>query len=70
MWKEQWTDPNSKDQTSFFKESMTFWMRSRDLNWWWCFSIGSNVCAGWLNTMETTIRTKQYGGEIILPNLT
>jgi hypothetical protein len=28
------------------------------------------VCAGSLNTMETTIRTKQYGSEIILPNLT
>jgi hypothetical protein len=28
------------------------------------------VCTGSLNTMETTIRIKQYGGEIILPNLT
>jgi hypothetical protein len=28
------------------------------------------VCTGSLNTIETTIRTKQYGGEIILPNLT
>jgi hypothetical protein len=40
------------------------------LHWWWYFTIGSNVCAGSLSTMETTIRTKQYGGEIILPNLT
>jgi hypothetical protein len=28
------------------------------------------VCAGSLKTMETTIKTKQYGSEIILPNLT